>query len=203
MSDVLAKSNTGGNDIEHLSKYNKLKKFVAKHIKKAKRAFYESYFKKYCHDGRKQWQMVNQLLNRKTKSRISISKIKFDENLVTGPIEIAQSFNEYFCSIAQRLKDDTKPSPGDSGRPPELTINSTQRNHTNMEDTDCTVDEIEKCISSLKNKATFDLAMQPQKFVSKAIAPVLQHLISVSLLQGIFPTKLKCAKVIPIHKGGS
>ena len=72
-----------------------------------------------------------------------------------------------------------------------------------MQGSDCTAFEIEGYISSLKNKATSDLAIQPLKFVSKEIAPVIQHLVNASLIQGIFPTKLKCAKVIPLHKGGS
>ena len=72
-----------------------------------------------------------------------------------------------------------------------------------MQDAECSVHEIENHINSLKNKATSDLAIQPLKYVSKTIAPVLQHLISSSFSQGIFPTKLKRAKVIPLHKGGS
>ena len=38
---------------------------------------------------------------------------------------------------------------------------------------------------------------------SKYSTPLLQHLISSSLEQGIFPEKLKFAKVIPLYKGGS
>ena len=57
----------------------------------------------------------------------------------------------------------------------------------------------------MQNKATSDVSIQPLKTVSvsKSIAPILQHVISASLEQGIFPEKLKCAKVIPLHKGGS
>ena len=55
----------------------------------------------------------------------------------------------------------------------------------------------------MKNKATSDLAIRPLKFVCFEIAPVIQHLVSCSLSQGIFPEPLKCAKVIPLHKGGS
>ena len=72
-----------------------------------------------------------------------------------------------------------------------------------MPHTECTVVEIEKYISGLKNKATSDLAVLPFKHVSKEIAPIVQHLVSASLVQGIFPTALKCAKVIPLHKAGS
>lgn len=92
---------------------------------------------------------------------------------------------------------------GDHGRPPESTLNTSKRSHISMHHTDCTVDEIEKIISSLKNKATSDLAIQPLKFVNKEISPVIQHLISASLTQGVFPDMLKCAKVIPLHKSGA
>ena len=49
-----------------------MKKFVAKHVKKAKQAYYVSYFKKYSSDSKKQLAMINQLLNRRTKTRIDI-----------------------------------------------------------------------------------------------------------------------------------
>ena len=67
----------------------------------------------------------------------------------------------------------------------------------------CTDIEIQNYIKSLKNKATSDLAIQPLKVVNNIISPILCHLITASLLQGVFPSRLKYAKVIPIHKGGS
>ena len=51
--------------IENKTKYDKMKKFVEKHIKKAKNKYYTDYFHKYAHDSRKQWKMINSLLNRK------------------------------------------------------------------------------------------------------------------------------------------
>ena len=81
------------------SRYNKIKKFVAKHIKKAKHTYYENYFKQYSDDGRKQWQMINQLLNRKTKSKIEFKKIIFNDKVVTDPREIAHDFNDFFVML--------------------------------------------------------------------------------------------------------
>ena len=188
--------------IENKTKYTKMKKFVAKHIKKAKLAYYDKYFKKYSDDGRKQWQMINQLLNRKSKAKSNITKLRYDDNTITNSDEIAQTFNNFFCNVAQRLKDENQSHPPGDG-PPETTLKGSQRSRIVMQDADCSVFEIECHINSLKNKATSDLAIQPLKYVSKTIAPVLQHLISSSFLQGIFPTKLKRAKVIPLHKGGS
>ena len=53
--------------IENKTKYDKMKKFVEKHIKKAKNKYYTDYFRKYANDSRKEWKMINSLLNRKKK----------------------------------------------------------------------------------------------------------------------------------------
>ena len=70
--------------------------------------------------------MINSLLNHNTRSRIGITKLKNDDKVLYNPKDIAQTFNEYFCNVAQRLKDgDRTAGAVDSGRPPELTtVNS-------------------------------------------------------------------------------
>ena len=188
------------------AKYLKYKRFVAKHIRNAKRKYYESYFKRYSNDGRKQWSMINELLNRKPRRKNNISKLVHKDNTktttYTRPHDISNRFNDYFCSIAQRLKDEDGQI-SDRGRPPDSTLNPNERSVFDMSDIPCTVTEIEKYVSDLKNKATSNLAILPFKSASKEIAPVIQHLVQASLTEGIFPTKLKCAKVIPLHKSGS
>ena len=182
--------------------YKRVKKFVTKQIKKAKREYYSNYFRRYSGDCRKQWQMINELLNRKTKSKIKITKLTDTDSNITNNNEIANKFNNFFCNIAQRLKDENGHY-GDHGRPPESTLDYATRSNIAMSTTECTVDEIENIIKSLKNKATSDLAIQPLKFVSREIAPVVRDLVAASLEQGYFPDLLKCAKVIPLHKSGS
>ena len=190
------KQPTTGNKI----KYTKLKIFCTKHIKKAKSKYYENYFQQYNSDGRKKWQMINKLLNRNSKSKIGITKLRKDENIVTNPKDIAQTFNEFFCTVAQRLKASDQDN---LNRVPDHTLSSSTRNFISMEDISCTDIEIENYIKSLKNKATSDFAVKPLKIVGDIISPVLSHLISASLTQGVFPSSLKLAKVIPLHKGGS
>ena len=190
--------------INNKIKYLKIKKFVAKHIKIAKQKYYKNYFLQYCNDGRKKWQMINNLLNRNPKSNIGITKIINEDKSLTNSKDIAQTFNNFFCTVAQKLKGvDHSPGPLNSGRPPEPEMSSSTRNLIFMTDIACTDIEIQNYISSLKNKATSDLAIQPLKAVNSIISPILNHLISASLLQGVFPSRLKLAKVIPIHKGGS
>ena len=63
--------------------------------------------------------------------------------------------------------------------------------------------EIIEIVKGLKIKSTSDMSILPLKKVSNILAPVLSCLVSTSLHQGKFPQKLKIAKVIPLHKGGS
>ena len=105
----------------------------------------------------------------------------------------------FFSNIAQRLKDENG-HPGDRGRPPESTLDESNRNNISMSNFECTASDIEEIINSFKNKATSDFAMQPLKFVSNVIAPIIHKLIMASFEQGYFPDRLKCAKVIPLYK---
>ena len=66
-------------------------------------------------------------------------------------------------------------------------------------------EEISKIISSLNIKK----AVGPDEISSKilhilksVISPVLSNIINKSMQLGIFPDKLKIAKIIPLHKGG-
>ena len=176
--------------------YLKMKIFVAKHVRKAKAKYYADYFKRYSNDGRKQWQMINRLLNKQGKNKGGINKLIDGEEKITDPGKIAEKFNNYFCNIAQQLKDEDN----SEKIPPELKYS--KRCLIDMPTTPCTLEEIEICIKNLKNKATSDVAVNPLKYVGKEISPVIHELVCSSLAQGIFPEPLKCAKVIPLHKEG-
>ena len=81
-----------------------MKLFVAKHIRKSKAKYYADYSKRYSNDGRKQWQIINKVLNKQAKNRGSISKLINGEETITDPAKIAEKFNNFFCNIAQNLR---------------------------------------------------------------------------------------------------
>lgn len=65
--------------------------------------------------------------------------------------------------------------------------------------------EIDQIINNFKNKATSDTKIPALKAASKSQAfnSVLASIINSSFRDGIFPSSLKMAKVVPIHKGGT
>ena len=175
--------------------YQKLKKFTTKHIKKAKFKYYANYFAKYTNDGRKQWQMINTLLNR-NKTKQKVNKIISNGETLTNNTDISSAFNSYFCNIATDLKHETS----DYNKP---SLDPNTRITNNMGLLTCTPAEILEIIKNFKNKATSDTAVQALKHANSMVAPIISELINTSFEQGVFPSDLKLAKVIPLHKAGS
>ena len=189
--------------LENDEKYKKMKKFVNIHIKKAKSKYYTAYFKKFSSNSKKQWQMVNSILNRNSKKKVKISKIRYKDSDITDSQEIANSFNDYFCNIAEKLKADSNLARGTDGILEASTLPYSTRCAFDMQLEDSSPSEIAQIIKSLKNKSTSDMGILPLKSVGNILAPVISHIVSNSLQEGIFPEKLKKAKVIPLHKGKS
>ena len=115
---------------------------------------------------------------------------------------IADKFNEYFCEIGPKLAESI-PSP----RNPHVNFQSNLG-------TPCldnfifdypTAEEIIKHIQNLKPKSSSGYDQISSKLL-KEIGPIIsQHLcliINQSLCTGIFPDRLKLAKVIPLFKKG-
>ena len=185
---------------QNKSNYTRMKKFVEKHIRLAKNRYYEQYMARYSNDCKKQWQLINQLLNRSGKSKMEIRKIEHHGSTVTNREKIAKTFNEYFTNIAQKLKDATSISQAQATQP---NLSPSSKCGPDMGYESVTKVEISSIIKSLKVKATSDSGIAPLKAVVGSISHVLQHIVTASLEQGVFPTHLKTAKVIPLFKTGS
>ena len=193
---------------ENETNYENLKAFANKHTKIAKRKYYKRYFEQYSSNSRKQWQMLNNLLNRKTRKSAPI-KLKDDNgNVTSDPKTVAETFNVYFTTIADKLKKNIRVSSEtdtdtDSSTDYTDTLTDSVLNSIYLEHTSPT--EIENHINSLKNKATSDTNVSALKAASSIsdFNIVLSDIINSSFDNGIFPSQLKIAKVVPIHKGGS
>ena len=186
-------------------KYTKMKKFVEKHIKKAKNKYYSKYFEQYKTDSRKQWNMLNLLLNRQRK-KITVKKlIDGDGNTVSSPQQMAETFNNYFVNIASSIKQKTCNNGAISSNSAPLHANYLTKyscNTIHLWPVDSI--EINSYINDLKNKSTSDTKISALKMLNanQNFTHVLVDVIEASFVQGIFPRQLKVAKVVPIHKNG-
>ena len=178
-----------------------MKTFCNKHTKKAKNKYYNKFFTEYNDNSRKQWQMINGLLNRK-KKRVNIRKlIDHDGNIANTPTAIAENFNEYFANIATNLKirneikQDYDSFKHFLGKP---VLNSIYINP--VEPT-----EVYDVIEKFKNKSTLDTRISALKIANTSynFTCTIAKIINTSFQEGVFPTQLKSARVIPVFKEGS
>ena len=90
---------------ENKAHYDKLDQLCAKHVEKAKAKYNKDYFEKYKDNSKKQWQQINNLLNRGNK-KVGVKRlIDNNGNIINTPSAIAESFNDYFSNIASNLKE--------------------------------------------------------------------------------------------------
>lgn len=142
---------------------------------------------------KQEWKILNRHA-RPHAQKQSIGSIQLDGNLITDPLEMACSFNDYFTSIGPNLAS----SISTDRYTLEPVDHSFILSPTNPE-------EISKIIKQMRNAAPgFD---QVQASVLKAtantIAVPLACLINMSFQQGKVPLALKKAVVSPIHKAKS
>ena len=187
----------------NLAAHDKLDKFCTKHVDKAKTKYYKKFFDDHCDNSKKQWQMINGLLNRNFKHRDPIRLKDEHGNLLNTSLDVAERFNAYFTSIAANIK--TQISARQTFDPGGFSDFLKSPSTCSIELRPVTPCEIHSIIKKLKVKATLDTKIGPMKIANSdfTFTHTLADVINCSFQQGIFPNSLKMARVVPIHKGGS
>ena len=171
---------------------NKLKR-------KSKRNFYHKYFTDNSSNSKNMWKGINQLLNRK-KSKQKDIFLEENDGIISDSFTVANKFNKYFTSIADTLNSKIIKK---SSKFQDY-LKNPQASNFNFKET--APDEIVKILKSISVKKSCDIYDISPIFLKQAAQPIAQLiaiLFNRSIQDGIFPEKLKTAKVIPLHKGGS
>ena len=153
-------------------------------------------------NSKKQWQMINSLLNRKPAKPTSI-KLSDENGQVSTPAAVAETFDDHFSNIAPKIKSEISSRTTFDPLGTQRTLRSPSPNSIYIKPVTAT--EVQDVINLFKNKATLDTKIQPLKIANSCdnFTTVLAHVVNSSFEQGVFPQALKTAKVVPVHKGGS
>ena len=189
--------------VENKTKYNKMRKFINKHTKIAKDKYHNKYFDQYKDNSKKQWQMINSLLNRKNNKSGTI-KLQDSEGTITStPNKVAEKFNDYFSNIAFELKNKNSEAAHYNQNDFQNFMPNLEQNSMYTRPVDSS--EVYEIIKNMKNKATLDTKVNPLKIANSdfKFTNALAKIISSSFQEGIFPQQLKVARVVPVFKSGS
>lgn len=146
------------------------------------------------------WQVINK--ERKVKANNNTElHLRIDNITITKPSEVANCFNSFFSTIAQKTLQDhnnTQNAALDKYQPPpptEQTFNFKP----------ATPQEILKIIETLKPKSSSGVDNISAKIIKACKNELLNPLTLItnkSLVQGTFPNQLKIAKIYPKYKSG-
>ena len=183
---------------EVYQKYKFYNDTINKLKRKCKRDYYQNYFNENSSNSKKVWQGINKLLNRGTKKQ---GTIFLEENgLISDPFKVANKFNDYYLNIADKLCEKIPQKNNEY----QDYLKNPNKNKLTLKET--TPDEIHKIISDMDGKKSSDIyGISPDlvKLNSQAISQILTIIFNQSVAEGCFPTAMKSARVIPLHKGDS
>ena len=168
----------------------------------SKQQYYTKFFNDNLTNMKKTWEGINSILARKSNNSKPICSIKDpDDNnsISSNPNRIANILNKHFASVGPKLANK---------------LPSVQRNYfdflsrSNSPDTSFAFDlvipsEVKLEISRIPNNKSHGLYSCPTQILkcsSNVISNTLAEIINLSISTGIYPNKLKMAKIVPIFK---
>jgi hypothetical protein len=186
---------------EH-EKYKYYRNRISTLIRVSKKKYYYEYFEINLNNMKNTWDGINDLINRKKRKSCKISGLKDTETgqIIRDPSVLPNLLNKYFASIGHKLGTDTTQS--------ESHFSDYMKNIQIQQSFFCTPitpSEIESEILSIPNKKAYGLYSYPTKILkcsSNVISKPFSDILNISIENGVYPSILKHAKVIPIFKSG-
>ena len=175
--------------------FNVYKNTLRRLINQAKNIYFSTQFEKNRGDGKKTWQTIDNALHRKNPTSTP-DAIVIDGALSTNTTEMAESFNNYFSTVCK---------PNEADEPNLLPHTTYLKNPSNTvfkfeQINNATVLQYINKLKSSHSCGHDSISSYILKYIAKDVGPCLTLIINQTLSTGIFPKKLKTAKVIPIFK---
>ena len=168
-------------------------------IKIAKRAYYDDKFEQSKNDLKATWKLINEVIKKKGIKRTLPTTFNMNGRIISDPAEIANGFCNYFTNVGSTLAStiQTTTSAFQSFLGPTNNQTIFLRPTSIAE-----LQEICRSFDSRKAPGCDKIPMHLIKNSFEFIIVPLMNIINISLEMGVFPEKLKLAKIIPIFKAG-
>jgi exonuclease III len=166
-------------------------------LRRCEKDHYDKIFNENKNNIRKSWAIIKEIINKKKESILS-DKFLIDNQLVDDRHVIADSFNKFYVNIGPTLASTIPQGSTD----PTSYISSGVSNSIFLESVE--QEEIVNIVKALKNASPGcdELTSMVVKTTIQHFIMPITHVMRLSLQQGVVPTELKIARVIPIFKGG-
>ena len=190
MKDPIAKSEL------HVS-YKEQRNKIRDVIRQSRKRFLDDYFSKNITNIKNTWKGIKSLIKINNSNRGQPSSLMVNNKLISEPKQVAETFNEYFSSIADKLQNKIKHVDKD------FSSYLKKANPFNFFIMPTNVLEVINNINDLSsNKALGPHSIPTDIFhlIKLNVAKPLTDIINLSFEEGIYIDYLKIAKVIAVFK---
>ena len=185
---------------DYYKKYKYYRDQINHLIRKSKKDYYITYFDNFKENTKKLWSGVKEIINKKSKDKSNVLYLQINGKLISDNKTIANSFNKYFTTIAQKLQEKMKSS----------SVHFSNFMHNNNPESifldPVTPEEVNDIIANLdesKANDSYEIPIKLIKLVRHTLSKPFSIIANSSFTEGVFPDKLKFAKVTPIYKSKS
>ena len=169
-------------------------------ITRAQEMYYNKLLKSHQNSSRQLWNTFGKILNKNKQNKRKIGSLNINGDKISDPQTITDSFNNFFSQIGDNLAanfagnntNEYKKYLGSPANQSMLLYKISQN-------------EIKNAIKNLKNSNSSgddEITSTFVKLSAPVLIPALHMIYNLSLTSGVYPHKLKIAKVVPIHKKG-
>ena len=186
---------------EDTQRYKVYRRTLQKILRKRKQNHYQEQCIKYKSNTKRLWKMVNQITSTHNDKSTVINSIKVGNVEFTKPKDVTNKLGDYFSSIGSNLANKT----GVSKKNVNFYIDQITKNNKSIFLEPCTVEEITRIINNIPNKKSsgYDgVSNALLKDLRDELLVPLTVVFNESLNQGVFPSTMKHAEVIPLFKTG-
>jgi len=181
----------------NLQTYNRI---LRNNIKLAKKKYYYDCFEKFKNDMKNTWTTIKNMVNRTQQKDDYPKYFLVNELPEYNQKIIADNFNKFFIDIGLKLANTITPPKNKSYK--DYLVNTI---HTTFKFNCVKEDCVKKTIDILKPKSSSGIdriSNKLVKLIKDEISGPLTIIVNQIIKTGIFPQKLKVAKVIPFFKKG-
>ena len=181
--------------------YKQFRNRVSVSLNESKASYFYNYFQQNSNKMKKLWSGIKSVVSIKKSSNLNvINKLKDSNgNITSDPVVIAGIFNKFFVNVSH---DITKNIPRSNKSPVDFMGDRVGNSFFTTPSVPFEVSDIISALKSGKSLGPNSIPMKILKSLSPLISSPLSQIINESFQSGIFPDKMKFAKVIPLFKKG-
>ena len=161
--------------------YKKYRNLLSTLMKKSKQAYYDKYFERNWNNIKNTWKGIKSLISLKSVASSVPTVLSLDNgDTITNPYDIANTFNNYFASIAETTKKDIRIN--------IFHLSNESDNTIFLQLTD--KEEIANIIPSLNSSKASGANSIPYRILlllKNEISKQLADLFNLSFMTGVFP----------------